>query len=873
METKFVAIKSITQLPDEKTFDITVEGVHELIANNIISHNCIGIYHPHGDTSVYGAMVGMAGVRNTGQKVGWLRKNINEAMIEGRGNFGDHVDGPAAMRYCVVAGTKVMTENGLVNIENIPNWFKSSSDTPEWFSDAAYRATALTTAKHTEAISVKVMSDVGYQTASTWINSGKRSVISLNTKEGYSLTCTRNHPLLVINSAMDFEWKPSGKLKIGDTVCMQRENTLLPHGSKPVLVKSFNSVDNVTLSPELSYILGFVLAKFEYRKNLSVFRENKTDFKQFISYFSKVFGDYSKYFLDTSYPNGIKTTELEIAYQQASKYLNSFVQHENTLIPEPKIPETIFSASQDEVKNFLRGLLDISKIENKAINFVALNVDIAIGVQQLLLNYFGIVSTRNLCSVVIEKEENIERYTEIGFTSTKKVTAFLKLLNVVKTQKVQIGVWDVLKSKVSKQKPFKHIDNVFTSNTPELFNKLSIILSRNYYYATISEIVKHKEHQWVYDLTVPASHAFTANGFVVHNTESKLSTYGETFLLDPDYLAVSSMVPNFSDDNLEPVILPAKIPNLLVNGSEGIAVGVASNIPSFNLDAVRKCAVLALKGLATVKSVQELLSGQFSFAYGGISVNEDGLSGLISDGAGAIVLSPTYKEKDNSLIITSVCPRFNILKSSELIKDIKGTLSVRNETGDEGIKIVCKHQKNLTKPAIDAWFTKVISSIQVKINYSMSATIRQDDGTVVFTSTSILNILNTWSVWRLELEQKVIKFKLTNLRQELLRLKTLLIAINNIDLIVKTVRTKGKPEVLFEDKMITWVKHTLMTKLNITGAQVDIILEMKLRSLEALEEGKMVAKVALIRSEIAELKADFEKPTNRVISDLLKLKA
>ena len=355
-------------------------------------------------------------------------------------------------------------------------------------------------------------------------------------------------------------------------------------------------------------------------------------------------------------------------------------------------------------------------------------------------------------------------------------------------------------------------------------------------------------------------------------TEAKISTYGENFLLDPDYLAVSDMVPNFSDDAVEPVILPAKIPNLLVNGSEGIAVGVASNIPSFNLEAVRKCASLAIQGKLTEKTAMKYLSGQFSFAYGGESVDEEGLADMISEGAGAIVLSPSYREEGDAFIITSVCPRFNINKAREQILAVKNTVSVKNETGDEGIKIVCRSTKGLTGSMRNAWIKKIQEIIQVKITYRMAATVRHTDGTVSFKTTSILDIFKSWADWRVEIEKKVIKYKMGNLRKELNRLQTLLIAIDHIDFIIKTIRTKGKGEVEHEGVTMPWAKAELMKKMDLTLPQVEIIFEMKLRSLEALEEGKMKAKVKAIKADMAVLKADYENPAPRILNDLAELK-
>ena len=353
-------------------------------------------------------------------------------------------------------------------------------------------------------------------------------------------------------------------------------------------------------------------------------------------------------------------------------------------------------------------------------------------------------------------------------------------------------------------------------------------------------------------------------------TEAKISTYGEQYLLDADYLAVSDMVPNFSDDALEPVILPAKIPNLLVNGSEGIAVGVQSIIPSFTLASVRKCAELAISGKLTPKLALKYLSGNFSFAYGGMSVDETELLDLITTGIGSIYVSPTFKDEGDAFVITSVCPRFNITKARPQIMAVKNTVSVKNETGDEGIRLVCRPTKNLNATMRKAWMDKIEELIQVKMNYRMSATIRNADGTVKFQPTSIMDIFKTWAEWRIEIEKKVIQYKLKNLRRDLLRLQTLLIATNNIDVIAEALKLDG--QVKYNGTMIDATDAHLMKKLSITERQVEIILETKMRSLKRMEQTKMRAKEKELKAEITQLKSDFNNPAPRIINDLNNLK-
>lgn len=352
-------------------------------------------------------------------------------------------------------------------------------------------------------------------------------------------------------------------------------------------------------------------------------------------------------------------------------------------------------------------------------------------------------------------------------------------------------------------------------------------------------------------------------------TECRLSTYGE-LLLDPDYLAVSDMVPNFSDDTVEPVILPSKLPNLLINGSEGIAVGVASYIPSFDLEAVKACAALALEGKLTSKAAQKLLSGKFSFPYGGISVDETELPGLIEDGQGAIVFSPSYQEEGSHFVITSICPRFNLAKAREQIMALKNTSAVRNETGDEGIRIVCIPTRSLSPSMYRAWTDKIKEIIQVKITFRMSATIRNSDGSVTFKNTSVLDILKSWAEFRIDLERKVLKNRIRISEKELFRLNTLLKAISNIPIIAKAMEMNGEVEV--NGKTIPKSTKFLMDKLDFTEDQVEIIYETKFRSLMKMESSKIEERKKVLESGIKEMKKNYSDPIPSIVEQIKSIK-
>lgn len=777
----------------------------------------IGLYHPHGDASGYQALVGMAGVRPKGEKDSWLRKNVNEPMIEGRGNFGDHVDGPAAQRYCLVAGTRVATERGLIEIDEMPNWENVKE---------AYKA--LSTDSFTKELNLKVTTATGEDTATKWINSGKHTVYELTTEEGYSITCTANHPFLVHNDSLDYEWKELKHLKVNDTVCIHRNNKLFPRGGKRLTEK-------LSMSEDLAYILGV----------LSCFNENveKVDFKgnSFYEPFLKCW-EKESFPIDLTKDFFLVTDELKTIHREGILY-------------------HIQRSSQEEVQAFLRGIFDVcgsTYIKQGVLGFsfqdtskVSLK-----NIQQLLLNFMGVVSSLNNNTLTIE-----------DYISTKKfwqVAVKCSFLNKNVKEIIEEIIEEVTEKNYNTN---KELDSYVIKNRK--FEKLKQV-EEDYYYAKIKSIVEGTK-KWVYDITVGEDHSFLAEGFIVHNTECKLSKYGEDYFLDPDYLSVSDMVPNFSDDYMEPVILPSKIPNLLINGSEGIAVGVSSHIPSFKRESVLKLAKLALEEKLSNKLVLKTLSGNFSFPYGGLAIDEEGLETLITDGVGAITFTPSSKMESNSLVLTSYSPRFNFIKFKEKALQVKNTASIRNETGDEGIRIVITPNKNITKKMLEVWASKILELTESRITFRMSATIRNPDGSVSFRNTSINDVLQTWKEFRIDIEKRVIKYKATNLKKERNRLKVLLKAIDHIDFIIKTLRTKGKGKVTVtineKEIVVPWAKRELMNKLKLTLDEVEIIMEMKLRSLEALEQESMTNKLKEINKEIKVLKSDYKNPAPRILKD------
>lgn len=845
-QVKIQNIEIVNYDQDVQMYDFTVDTYHNMFVATRFSDQTVSLALVH-NSACYEALTNMAGVRPKNNKKDWLRKNVNIPMIEGRGNFGDHVDGPAAQRYCVVAGTKVMTANGLVNIEDIPTW-----------RDEKHADLALSTDKHTEKLDLVVMSDTSASKATKWINSGQHEVITVNTSTGYRLTCTPNHPLLVLDNALNFVWKEAGTLASGDRVCVQRENSVFPTSQSKLPDCMFNFPTN--MSEELAYILGAVVAEgFLSSAGLNVIVTRKSYFSKFVDCWDKVLPEihyesrYRKLAASQEIDSKKWCFEFKADGVKVVKFFESLGLKPGNSYNQV-VPEVIFRSSKSEVAAFLQAMYEgqgsFCFADNaESIKYNTKSYELAFGVRQLLLNYFGIVSGEfKADAFLLNGRVNLERFSQIDFTSKKKKKRFNWIVDKASTS-------DTEEASLSR-----------LDLTPSLHEKLLEVRKRSYFYAEVTEIIKHKEKRWVYDLTVENTHAFVANGFVVHNTECKLSDYADYFLLDPDYLAVTPMLPNYSDDFFEPVILPAKLPNLLLNGSEGIAVGVSSYVPSFSFEAVKSCAILALTGKLTAKSCVKALSGNFSFPYGGFAVDESELAALVETGQGSFILSPEYDDSGEDFLITSVCPRYKFSKNKPALLAIPNTAYAKDHTGDDGIRFVCRSSKKLTGSMRTAWMNQLKQAIQVRVSYRMAATIRHPDGRVEFTQTSVLDVLQRWAEWRIELETAVITHKVKGLKREISKLTALIKAISNLEIVFEALKKKGTVE--YENKAVEASLYHLIDNLGISLKQAELIMETKVRRLQALEKEALVKKKKELVAQVNDLNADLQDVASRIVKSL-----
>jgi len=208
-------------------------------------------------------------------------------------------------------------------------------------------------------------------------------------------------------------------------------------------------------------------------------------------------------------------------------------------------------------------------------------------------------------------------------------------------------------------------------------------------------------------------------------TEARLSVYSEALLKDIDKRTVT-FIPNFDDCELEPVVLPAKFPNLLVNGSQGMATGYATNIPPHNLSEVLRATIYKIKNPhADIDDFLEIISGP-DFPTGGIVEGTKEIKKAFLTGRGKIVIKSKVLIEDTSLVVTEIPFEINkadlVRKIDEIRinKKIDGIIEVNDLSDRDGIRISIKLKKEISSEVILAYLYKN-TDLSVTYNYNMVA--------------------------------------------------------------------------------------------------------------------------------------------------------
>jgi DNA gyrase subunit A len=383
------------------------------------------------------------------------------------------------------------------------------------------------------------------------------------------------------------------------------------------------------------------------------------------------------------------------------------------------------------------------------------------------------------------------------------------------------------------------------------------------------------------------------NAAAIRYTECELSKYGRTFF-DPAYSAVIPKVPNYDGSTTEFLVIPSLLPNLLLNGSDGVGVGTVSHCPSYTQETLLPLCVKILRGYKP--KLKDWMALEFIFKYGGVLVrslaNAEALKHFYMTGEGSIRFKSRLKvDEERGAILwrdfpPGISPKnLDPKKNKEVrgstlgdkIKAIPGILRVDNVSNKKiGIayeiiydKKIISRQAGILRDEIDGkpfrgnTLTPMVKSLSSLLTsskaFQMNVTRRFIDKEgkldVEFFPTNVPDLINRWLKWRVGLEVKALNYKIGKQEEAIATTKLLMYAITILEVIFKSLKEEKSAEYI--------VKHSKMTL-----EQANQILDRQVRSLSKLSSLTLETRLGKEKEQLAELKELVKQPVKKVASDL-----
>jgi topoisomerase-4 subunit A len=313
-------------------------------------------------------------------------------------------------------------------------------------------------------------------------------------------------------------------------------------------------------------------------------------------------------------------------------------------------------------------------------------------------------------------------------------------------------------------------------------------------------------------------------------TESRLAAYAQTLLSELGQGTVD-WVPNFDGTMNEPKLLPARLPNVLLNGGSGIAVGMATDVPPHNVrEVVEACLLLLKKPSTKLEELLEVVKAP-DFPTGGEIVSSAAdLHKIYATGHGSVRQRGTYVVEDGELIINALPYQVSGAKVIEQIanqmnnKKLPMVADLRDESDHEHpVRLVVIPRSN--RVDVDGLMSHLFATTDLERSYRVNMNMIGLDGRPQVKN--LRDMLLEWLTYRTETVRRRLQYRLDKIVDRMHVLEGLLVAYLNLDEVIAIIRTEDEP------------KSALMARFNITDHQAEAILELKLRHLAKLEEMKL----------------------------------
>ena len=319
-------------------------------------------------------------------------------------------------------------------------------------------------------------------------------------------------------------------------------------------------------------------------------------------------------------------------------------------------------------------------------------------------------------------------------------------------------------------------------------------------------------------------------------TEARLSKLSNEMLRDIEKDTVN-WDPNFDESKKEPRVLPSRFPNLLVNGSNGIAVGMATNIPPHNLtEVINACVAVIDDPECSMADLMEHVSGP-DFPTGGIIMGRSGIRAAYATGRGKVVVRArtefeTFAADRTRIVVTELPYQVNkselVRKIAEQVRDkkIDGISDLRDESDRNGMRIVVELKKDANPQVVLNTLFKQ-TALQSTFGIIMLALVDNQKQPKIL---SLRQIIDEYLTFQMEVLTRRTEFDLRKAKERAHLLEGLLIAQDNIDEVIRIIRTS------YDD-----AKQRLMDRFGLDEVQAQAILDMRLKALQGLDREKLQA--------------------------------
>lgn len=354
-------------------------------------------------------------------------------------------------------------------------------------------------------------------------------------------------------------------------------------------------------------------------------------------------------------------------------------------------------------------------------------------------------------------------------------------------------------------------------------------------------------------------------------TEARMSKISMEILRDLQKDTVD-FVDNYDGEESEPVVLPAKIPNLLLNGATGIAVGMATNIPPHNLEEVidATIAIMDDPDLTVMELMEKYISGP-DFPTGAYILGRAGIKQAFETGRGSLICraKANVEDLDNGkkrIIVTEIPYQVNkanlVEKIAQLVRDkqIEGITDLRDESNRDGIRIVIELRKDIQGEVLLNQLYRM-TSLQTSFGVNMLALVNQTPRIL-----GLKDILRHYVDHQIEIVTRATQFDLKKAEDRAHILEGLRIALDNIDAILDTIRNSADDTV---------AQNSLMEKFSLSEVQAKAILDMQFRRLTGLQRARIDAEydeLVVLIADLREVLASNSRILDIIRADLLAIR-